>query len=172
MAELEAKGAFWSVFTPLATDADDNKLAQVLARLRAATSPREFEELAVAMAVVAGADQRKRGFADVVKSLLPRKLVMESWIFKEGKAAGIKQGRKEGRTEGRTEGLEKGRVESFESFAHLFERRLSRPLTATERKRLKQRLRAEGPVKVSDLILDLPAAELSAWLAPPNGHRR
>jgi hypothetical protein len=76
---------------------------------------------------------------------------MQNWIFKEGKAAGVK------------EGIEK-------ALAHQFERRLARPLTAVERKRLKQRLRVEGPEKVGDAVLDLSAAELSAWLAPSNGH--
>src|SRR5262249_20264759 len=112
VAELEARGSFWSIFAPLAADADKGKLAQVVERLRATTSPQGFEELAVAMAVLAGADQRKRGFRDVVRSLLPRELVMQNWIFKEGREKGRKEGRKEGCKEGR-----------LESFAHLFERR-------------------------------------------------
>jgi hypothetical protein len=78
VAELEALGSpFWLIFAPLATDADADKLAQVIELLRGSTAPAEFEELGVAMAVLADADRRGRGLREVVQSLLPRELVME-----------------------------------------------------------------------------------------------
>lgn len=43
-------------------------------------------------AALAGTDKRERGFRDVVKSLLPRELVMQRWMFKEGKAEGLAKG--------------------------------------------------------------------------------
>jgi hypothetical protein len=158
VAELSTRGPFWMIFASLAADADATKLAQVLGELRAQTSPEAFEELGAAMAVLAGADRRERGFGDVVRSLLPRELVMENWIFKEGKAEGLKTGRKQG--------LAKG----LQPLVHQFERRLARPLTPDERARLAKRLRAHGPEKLGDVVLDLSPAELSAWLAPSNGH--
>jgi hypothetical protein len=108
---------------------------------------REFEELGAAMAVLADADHRERGMRDVVRSLLPAELVMQNWIFKEGR--------------------EKGHLDLL---AHQFERRLARSLTEDERGRLAGRLRAEGPERLSDLILELSTVELSTWLAPQNGH--
>jgi hypothetical protein len=167
VAELVAQGPFWMIFAPLAVDADDKKLAEVVQLLRAQTTPAGFKELAVAMGVMVEADRRKRGFRDVVRSLLPTELVMQNWIFKEGKAAGVKEGKAEGLKEGIDKGIEKG-IEK--ALVHQFERRLARPLTAAERKRLRQRLRAEGPDKVGDAVLDLAAAKLQSWLASSNGH--
>jgi hypothetical protein len=178
VAQLRARGTFWMIFAPLAADADAIKLARVVQELRARASPEAFDELGLAMATLAEADKRKRGFRDVIKSLLPEELVMQSWIFKEGKAEGRKQGEAEGRKQGEAEGLKKGKAEGrreglekghLETLAHQFERRLARPLTAAERKRLRERLRAEGPMKVGDLVIDLSPAELSACLASSNG---
>jgi hypothetical protein len=80
VAELVAKGPFWMIFAPLAVDADEKKLAQVVKLLRAQTTPNGYKELAVAMGVMVEADRRERGFRDVVRSLLPRELVMQNWI--------------------------------------------------------------------------------------------
>jgi hypothetical protein len=154
VAELQARGPFWMIFAPLATDADATKLAQVVDALRAQTSPEAFEELGLALATLTEADRRKRGFRHVVESLLPEELVMQSWIYKKGKAEGLKEGCEQG----------------LQPLVHLFERRLARPLAPEERARLAQRLRADGPEKLGDVVLDLPPAELSVWLAPPNGH--
>jgi hypothetical protein len=166
VAQLRARGPFWMIFAPLAADADATKLARVVDELRARISPEAFDELGLAMATLAEADKRKRGFRDVVRSLLPTELVMQSWIFKEGRKEGKAEGRKEGKVEGRKQGLAKG----LQPLVHLFERRLGRSLTPDERARLAKRLRADGPEKLGDVVLDLSTAELSAWLAPPNGH--
>jgi hypothetical protein len=158
VAELEALGSvFWLIFTPLAVDADETKLARVLQALRAQTTEQDFAELGAAMAALAQVNRRDPGVADVVKSLLPREIVMQNWIFKEGVKHGVKKGVKKG----------------LAPLAHQFERRLGRPLAADEQARLAERLRKEGPEKVGDVVLDLSADELCAWLAPargPNGH--
>jgi hypothetical protein len=48
--------------------------------------------------------------------------------------------------------------------AHLFERRMGRPLTSAEREVLTTRMREQGSERVGDLVLDLSASDLSAWL--------
>ncbi|WP_437801940.1 hypothetical protein [Sorangium sp. So ce693] len=153
VAELAARRSpFWLIFTPLAADADRSKLNQVIEELRACSGERQFGELGAAMVALAEADTRERGLADVVKSLLPREVVMQNSIYREGKAAGLK------------EGLEKGLEKGLALLAHQVERRLGRSLTADERGRLSERLGAEGPEKVGDVVLDLSADDLSMWL--------
>ncbi|UQA63468.1 hypothetical protein [Polyangium aurulentum] len=152
VAELEARGSpFWLVFVPLAVDADRPKIRRVVEALRTQASSRAFDELGVAMAVLAEADRRRRGLADVVRSLLPRELVMQSSIYKEGK----EQGRFEGQ---------------LEQLAHLFERRLARALTPEEHATLVERVQEQGAMPVSDVVLDLSREDLAAWLTTKNGH--
>ncbi|WP_438001193.1 hypothetical protein WMF26_17005 [Sorangium sp. So ce185] len=152
VAELTARESpFWLIFAPLAADADGRKLTRVIEAIRARSGERDFAELGAAMMALAEADRRERGLADVVKSLLPREIVMQNSIYREGKAAGLK------------EGLEKG----VALLAHQVERRLGRPLTAEERGRLYGRLHADGPEKVGDVVLDLSVDDLSIWLAAP-----
>ncbi|WP_437281712.1 hypothetical protein WME90_14505 [Sorangium sp. So ce375] len=153
VAELAARGSpFWLIFAPLAADADGRKLTHVIETLRACSGERQFEELGAAMVALAEADARERGLADVIKSLLPREVVMQNSIYREGKAAGLK------------EGLEKGLEKGLALLAHQIERRLGRQLTAEERRRLSERMHAEGPEKVGDVVLDLSADDLSMWL--------
>ena len=49
------------VFAPPAVDADPERRKEVLEKLRAETTPRQFMELAVALTVVADKDKRQRG---------------------------------------------------------------------------------------------------------------
>src|SRR5882672_10649860 len=93
---------------PLLDDVD-LILPKVIEALQARTTPEDFEELGVAMAVLADADKRHRGLRGVVTSLLPKELIMQSWIYKQGEE----------------KGLEKG----LGPLAHQFARRLGRPLT-------------------------------------------
>ena len=50
---------------------------------------------------------------------------------------------------------------------HLFERRLSRRLSPSEQAVLRERLTMLGPDRLGDVVLDMDAATLSAWLADP-----
>jgi len=54
------------------------------------------------------------------------------------------------------------------ALAHLFERRLKRPLADAECATLAQRVRALGHARVGDVVLDLDAGALAAWLAAPD----
>jgi hypothetical protein len=146
IAELEAKGSpLWMIFAPLAVDADPEQMKRVLENLRAQTRPREFKELAVALTVTADADKRRRGLRQVILSSLSEEVVMQSWVFQQG--------------------LEKGRQEGL---VRRFERRLGRKLADEEHATLTQRLGSLGPDRLDDVVLDLSADALAAWLADPN----
>jgi hypothetical protein len=149
VAELMARDSpLWLVFAPLAVDADERSLPQVIDALRARTSRREMDELGVAMSVLADADVRKRGLRGVITSLLPEEAVMESWVYNQGKA--------------------KGQQEGIGLLAHLVERRLARPLESAERAALVRRLGTLGPERLGDVVLDLTPEALAAWLAAPD----
>ncbi|MBK9264914.1 MAG: hypothetical protein IPM54_34675 [Polyangiaceae bacterium] len=51
---------------------------------------------------------------------------------------------------------------------HLFERRLARRLSDDEHAILRKRLKAVGPERLGDVVLDLSPQELAVWLADPN----
>jgi hypothetical protein len=83
--ELEARGSLlWLIFAPLAVDASPKKMGRVVESIRGQSSPREFEELAVAMTAVADHDKRKRGLREQIVAFLPREVVVESWVYQQG----------------------------------------------------------------------------------------
>jgi len=47
---------------------------------------------------------------------------------------------------------------------HIFERRLGRPITSSERNVLAVLIKTEGSDRITDLVLDLSAPDLAAWL--------
>ncbi len=89
------------MFAPLAVDADAASMARVVAALRRRTTRREFEELAVAMLVMADADKRRRGLRSAILPLLDEELIMQSWVYKQGEARG---GEARGEARGKTIG--------------------------------------------------------------------
>jgi len=103
-------------------------------------------------------------------AMFPRELVMNNWIFREGLEEGRQKGREEGLQKGREEGREEGLQQGLAPLAHLFERRLRRSLTATERATLAERLLQQGAERLGDVVLDLSPEDLAAWLAATNGH--
>ena len=60
-------------------------------------------------------------------------------------------------------GLERG----LRPLQHQFERQLHRPLVPAEQAVLRQRLATLGADRLGDVVLDMDAATLSAWLADP-----
>jgi hypothetical protein len=56
----------------------------------------------------------------------------------------------------------------LEPLAHLFERRMGRRLRDAERRALHERLHRLGPERLGDVVLDLAADQLAAWLADPD----
>ncbi|MBI5516224.1 MAG: hypothetical protein HY909_20735 [Deltaproteobacteria bacterium] len=89
-------------------DADPDNLPRVLKDLRRRNDKARYEELAVAMTVLADADCRGRGLRAVLAAHLPEELVMQSWVYKQGHEKGHEKGHKEGHEEGRREGLREG----------------------------------------------------------------
>ncbi|MGK3991955.1 hypothetical protein [Sorangium sp. So ce1024] len=72
--------------------------------------------------------------------------------------------REEARKEALQEGLKEGQVRTL---ARQFEKKLGRPLAETERSVLTERLDRLGPDRLDDVLLELPADALAAWLADP-----
>jgi hypothetical protein len=88
------------IFAPLAVDAHQDNLPEVLRVLRRRSDKARYEELAVAMTVLADADCRRRGLRAVLAAHLPEELVMQSWVYKQGHEMGHNEGRREGLREG------------------------------------------------------------------------
>lgn len=86
------RSALWMVFAPLAADATPTAMPRVVSELRAALPARRFEEIAVAMTVLADADARKRGLRPVIAAQLPEELVMQSWVYTQGREKGVADG--------------------------------------------------------------------------------
>lgn len=147
VAELEARESpLWMVFAPLAVDADRERMAEVLDKLRAESTPREFGELAAALTVVATKDKRQRG---AILALLKEEEVMQSSVYKMGELRGKQEGRQE-------------------ALARLYGKRLGRPLTADERATLEQRLGTLGADRLDDVLFGLAPEAIAAWLGDPS----
>jgi len=154
VAELERRAAesaspLWTLFTPLARDADPAKMRRILDRLREDSSEESFEEMGVAMAVLARLNRRDTTLRRVIRSCLPRVLVMKNWNYREGREEGRKLGH-------------------IEVAASLIERRLGRTLSAEECDRLALRIgKRENRLRLVDALLDLSTPDLEVWLAAP-----
>ena len=90
------KSALWMAFAPLAVDATPEAMPRVVSELREALPARRFEELTVAMTILADADARERGLRPVIAALLPEELVMHSWVYTQGREKGIEEGIEKG----------------------------------------------------------------------------
>ena len=71
--------------------------------------------------------------------------------------AAVEDARNAGKRDGRDEGLG--------PLVHQFARKLARPLRDEERARLRERLASLGAARLGDVVIDLTADELAAWLA-------
>ena len=63
---------------------------------------------------------------------------------------------------------DQGAEQGLGPLAHLFERRLGRPLFDHDRAALRTRLSTLGPGRLGDVVFDLSLDELSRWLDDPN----
>jgi hypothetical protein len=152
VAELAARGSPpWMIFAPLAVDADPDKMKEVLDRLRTETSGRAFREIAVAMTVVADKDKRQRDLRGAIIEMLDKEIVMESWVFTQGKLKSEQEG-------------------ELKVLARLGDKRLGRSLTEGEHAILARRLGSLGHDRVLDTEHDLPPEALAAWLGDPSAN--
>jgi hypothetical protein len=157
IAELSARESpLWLIFAPLAIDADADGMARMIELLRAKTPPRDFEELSVAMTVMADADKRKRGLRGILVSLLKEEIIMESWVYRQGMEKGVEQG------------VEKGVEKGIQPFVRMIARKLGRDLTSAEHHVLTQRLDILDPDRLLDVAVELSPEALTAWLATPD----
>ncbi|HLM71157.1 MAG TPA: hypothetical protein VK459_00640 [Polyangiaceae bacterium] len=105
VAELLARpSVLWLIFAPLARDATPERMAEVVEKLRAETSQREFEELAVALTVMADVDRRRRGLRKSIVPLLKEEVVVQNWIYKQGLEKGLEKGIEKGIEKGTESG--------------------------------------------------------------------
>jgi hypothetical protein len=88
-------------------------------------------------------------------------------IENRGWERGRSEGRQQGQREGRQQGQREGRQQGLEPVVHQFGRKLGRPLTERQRATILRRLDTLGPDRLGDVVLDLDAAALAAWLANP-----
>ncbi len=62
---------------------------------------------------------------------------------------------------------EKGLQQGLQPILHQLTRKLGRPVSPEERAVLRKRFDTLGPDRLGDVVLDLPATALAAWLADP-----
>jgi hypothetical protein len=85
----------------------------------------------------------------------------------QGREQGLAQGREQGLVQGREQGLVQGREQGLAPLIRQFTRKLGRPVTDRERATLVRRLDSLGADRLGDVVLDLDAPALAAWLANP-----
>ncbi len=172
--ELVARGPMGWILAPLARDATPSAVKHVVKTMQRDAPEGSYEDLAASMSVIAEVDGRKRGFRGILQALFGEKVIMQNWIYQRGLSEGIERGVEKGIEKGIERGFEagtkKGVEQGLEPLAHLFERRLERPLTERERRTLIARFVSHGPDALGDVVLDLGKVELERWLCEANGH--
>ncbi|WP_437886355.1 hypothetical protein [Sorangium sp. So ce307] len=88
---------------------------------------------------------------------------VQQW-FEQLKQSLRDEARKEALHEGIKEGIKEGQIGTRE---RQLEKRLGRPLADAERSVLAERFDRLGPDRLDDVLLELPADALAAWLADP-----
>ncbi|WP_437668858.1 hypothetical protein [Sorangium sp. So ce131] len=179
IAELRARGSLlWLVFAPLASDASEAAMRDIVAEICArAANYEERTDLISAFFMMAAVDPWRHNL--LKEAMMPAKDfedIEDIWnvpmIEVLRRAPGTKylirnlilhEARKEGRREGRQE-ME---TEIAELLGRLFARRIGRPPTTEEERAIVERTRAIGPVKVEDALLDLEGDALVRWLSEP-----
>ncbi|KYF57436.1 hypothetical protein BE08_43540 [Sorangium cellulosum] len=92
---------------------------------------------------------------------------VQQW-FEQLKQSLRDEARKEALQEGMKEGIKEGIKEGqIGTRAKQFEKKLGRPLAEAERSVLAERFDRLGPDRLDDVLLELPADAVAAWLADP-----
>ncbi|HSN96767.1 MAG TPA: hypothetical protein VLS89_00670, partial [Candidatus Nanopelagicales bacterium] len=157
--ELMARpGAFWLVFTPLATNANVDFMRQVIDEIRCREpGQRERGELYTALLVMAELDPWGHKLRKEIEMLV-QQMDLESIMASET----LRNAFEDGRAKGVTQGIEQGK----EALLHtLLAHRLHRELTPEEQVSLSARLPSLDPEHAAAIVLDLSADALLAWLA-------
>lgn len=70
------------------------------------------------------------------------------------------------------DGIEQGLEKGLAPLARVFEWRLGRPLTESERSRLAKRMTQGDSAALGDVVINLSPEQLAAWLAPRRTSKR
>ncbi|MEO7330765.1 MAG: hypothetical protein ABI193_19470 [Minicystis sp.] len=157
VAELRARGSpFWLAFTPLARDASQPAMRDVVAAIRAEVPGDEDRwELFAALLVMADVDPWGHTLRREIEAMIQREpmdLIQVSKTLRDAYERGER------------EGIEKGIEEGVQQMLRgLFARRLHRGLTAREQKALATRAAAD-PEQIQEKVLALEGEALAAWL--------
>jgi len=163
IAELEANGSiFWLAFVPLAMDATQDEIIRIIEKLRVEATAEEFVEIIATMLSMAQIKKDWPGLTDVIRFAARKEVTVRHPWYCDGREDGLAEGREEGLEEGREEGREEG----LAPLLFQFERRLGRPLTIGERRRIANRLLKDGPEKLGSVVIDLSRKKLALWLEP------
>lgn len=163
VAQLMARpGAFWLVFTPLAFDANIDRMRQVLAEIqRREPGQKERGELYTALLVMAELDPWTHGLRKGIKMLVQEmdreSILAASETFREFFE------------DGRAKGIEEGKARGIELMLQsMLVRALRRELTPEERAALPARVAALHGEEAAANLLDLGPDALLAWLHGPD----
>jgi hypothetical protein len=129
----------------------DDLCRKTVAVLRDAGATTPELHMAVIAAIMQG---RYESMTKALKEMNMEPIIIEDFV-KFGEDRGFEKGLKEG--------VEKG----LKPLLHQFERKLGRPLTIEEGRRLRDRFDRLGADRVGDVVLDLSSKALAAWLADP-----
>ena len=155
------------VFAPLTVDASESTLREALRHLDGSSLPAvELADIKTAMALMAGADKRKRGFNDVLKDLIKQEDIMSSTFFDDPFFKPILDRKVKEKLQ---EVREQEREETVAMMTRLLSHRLGRELTDEERRVVAERLASEGSEAFVPLVLDGHVDELNAWLRSEQG---
>ncbi|WP_437842599.1 hypothetical protein [Sorangium sp. So ce1153] len=185
VSELRARGSvLWLVFAPLARDATEAALREVVAEIHAgAATAQERAELYTALLVMATIDPWGHNLLkeliimveDKEEGLLRRTPIIGELIIEaerrgelRGEQRGELRGELRGEQRGELRGEQRGEQKAIaELLGRLFARRIGRRPTAEEERSIVERARALGPGEVEDALLDLEGEALVRWLAEP-----
>lgn len=160
--ELMARpGAFWLVFTPLATNANVDFMRRVIEEIRCREpGQKERGELYTALLVMAELDPWGHGLRKEIEMLV-QEMDLESIMASET----LRNAYQDGEAKGLLKGVEQCKEVMLRT---LLARRLHRELTPEEQGLLSTRLPTLDPEHAASVVLDLSADALLAWLHGPD----
>ncbi|WP_437758329.1 hypothetical protein [Sorangium sp. So ce1389] len=166
VAELMARpGVFWLVFTPLAVDASEGSIRQVVEEIRR-REPRDEQraELYAVMQVLAELAPWGHTWHKEIRMRveeLDQQSILASETLREVFEQGIEQGIEKGIEKGRRRGIE-------EMLRGVLARRLRRELSAAEQAAVANRASTLDDPLAAAAVFELDTEALLAWLSGPD----
>ncbi|KYF47710.1 hypothetical protein BE04_16935 [Sorangium cellulosum] len=170
VAELMARpGVFWLVFTPLAVDATEGSIRQVVEEIRR-REPRDEQraELCAVMQVLAELAPWGHTWHKEIRMRV-QELDQQSILASETLREVFEQGIEKGMEQGVEKGIEKGRRQGIEEMLRgVLARRLRRELNAAEQAAVANRASTLGDSQAAAAVFELDTEALLAWLLGPD----